>query len=427
MTAFALHLRRSLLRFVAPVLAIAGGALVWSTAHPQVATQADIANGVGSTIAVLAPVLAGFAAWDALRERRHGGGPILDVAARPASRDLLARLGVAECAAAFVFTTVVVVAYVRVSGLGLAGTPMWANLLVPLLVLGLSAAIGILAAGTMRHWSAVIVAALPPAAVYAGALLMRGAGLAQSLNPFGNRAGGDFLDSNPPFFLGQALFLAGLLVLVVGLVLFGSRQDRWRGMVVSICAVGVAVSGAWTVDAQHQRWGIPVTDAANRLVEASSEDGGLVLAILPQYQAVQDELLTRWIRAQDLLSETPAAFERLEQLTDSHPEQAESAEPLRALYLNPASPTVATDSVLESLIDLHSPSCAQSRTFETTLVELWIAGTGAERRAQLMPEHADALARLRALDDHAARDWLANRFDRFVSCQISLDDFPPAS
>ena len=78
----------SLLRFVAPVLAIAGGALVWSTAHPQVATQADIANGVGSTIAVLAPVLAGFAAWDALRERRHGGGPILDVAARPASRDL---------------------------------------------------------------------------------------------------------------------------------------------------------------------------------------------------------------------------------------------------------------------------------------------------------------------------------------------------
>ena len=427
MTAFALHLRRSLLRFVAPALAAAGGALVWSAAYPQVATQANIANGVGSTIAVLAPVLAGFAAWDALRERRHGGGPILDVAARPASRDLLARLGVAECAAAFVFAVVVAVAYVRASGLGLSGTPLWANLLVPLLVLGLAAAIGILAAGILRHWSAVIIAALPPAAVYAGALLLRGTGLAQSLNPFGNRAGGDFLDPNPPFFLGQVLFLAGLLVLVVGLVLLGSRQDRWWGAVVAVCALVVAVSGAWTVDAQHQRWGISVTDAEPRLVEASANDGGLVLAFLPEYRPVQHDLLARWTRAQDLLSGTPAAFVRLEQLTDSHPEQTGEPGPLRALYLNPASLTVATDSVLESLIDLHTPSCAQSRTFETALVELWIAGPGAEQRAQLMPEHADALTRLRELDDQAARDWLAERFDRFVSCQIDLGDFPPAS
>lgn len=427
MTAFSLHLRRSLLLFVAPALAAAGGALVWSTAHPQVATQGNIANGVGSTIAVLAPVLAGFAAWDALRERRHGGGPILDVAARPTSRDLLARLGAAECAAAFVFVVVVFAAYVRAWGLGLSGTPLWMNLLIPLLVLGCATAVGVLAAGTMRHWSAVIVAALPPAAVYAGAFLVRGTGLAQSLNPFGNRAGGDFLDPNLPFFLGQALFLGGVLALVVGLVLLSSRRDRWWGAVVAVCAVTMAISGVWTVQSQHQRWGIPVTDAKSRLVEASVDNGDLRLAFLPQYRPVQDELLARWSRAQDLLAETPAAFTRLEQLTDTHPEQRKSSDQLSTLYLNAASPAVATDSVLESLVDLHAPSCAQSMTFETALVEFWIAGPGAERHAQLMPVHAEALASLRALDDQAARDWMAAKFDRFVSCQIELDDFPSAS
>lgn len=425
MSAFWLHLRRSVLVIVAPVLAIAGGMLVWSTSYPQVASQANIADGVGSSIAVLAPVLAGFAAWDALRERRHGGGPILDVASRPTSRDLLARLAAIECAAGFIFICIVTVAYVRAAGYTISGGPLWGNLLIPLLVLGLSSAIGVLAAGLMRHWSAVVVAALPPAAVYASALLLRGTGLAQSLNPFGSRAGGDFLIPNPPFFLGQALFLVGLLLLIVGIVLLGSRRDFWRGAMSVMCAVVVAVSGALTVNAQQQRWGIPVTDPVSRLVKVASDEGGLVLAFLPEYRPVEDELISRWSRVQSILSATPAAFDRLEQLTDSHPDPTNVPSRLRALYLNPASATVALDSVLESLVDLHTPACTQSSTFETALVELWIAGTGAERRALLMPEHADALARLHALDQDAGRDWMGSVFDRFASCQVTLADFPP--
>lgn len=427
MIAFRVHLRRSILLVVAPALAVAGGLFVWSNAYPQVASQANLTNGVGSTIAVLAPVLAGFAAWDALRERRNGGGPIIDVAARPASRDLLARLAVAECAAMFVFAAVVAVAYARAARFAISGPPLWANLMVPLLVLGLSAAIGVLAAGLIRHWASVIVAALPPVIVYASALLVRGTGLAQSLNPFGNRAGGDFLVPNAPFFLGQALFLAGLLLLVVGIVLLGSRRDLWQGAIVAVCATAVVVSGAVTVTAQHQRWGLPLADPASRLIEAESDDGTLELAFMPEYRPVEDELVERWSRVQSILADTPVAFDRLEQLNDSHPEQTGKRGALHALYLNPASSTVAVDSILESLVDLHTPACERSRSFETSLVELWLAGPGAEQQAQLMQEHVDALARLRALNDEQARTWMSTAFDRFASCEITLAELPRAS
>lgn len=424
MSPYSLHIRHSIFLVAAPALALAGALIAWNASYPSVSSAANIANVAASTSAVLAPVIAGFAAWDGLREFRHGGAPVLDTATQPAARILLLQFAAGVSYAAAVYIAIVVVLHGRGLLFTLADQPLWANLGVSFATLCLAAGWGYVTAGALRRWGAVLVAAGLPAALYGYALLGQGTGLARSLLPFGNRAGGDFLESNLPFFLGQLLFICGLLGLLIGVTAIFSSPDRWWGMTIAALALGACATGAAIVDGQDERWGVPVLDAASRTSRIASEDGSLALSVLPTYLPVKDDLLKRWERVQSIMRNTPAAFTELEQTTDSHPAPTEEVRALRTIYLNPASHSIAVHSVLESLVDLHTSSCETSMTFETSLVDIWLAGPGAEANAQLMSEHLEALAELRALDDDASRAWMSANFDAYANCTVDLSDFP---
>lgn len=422
---YLLHLRHSIFLFVAPVLAVVGSAVAWSASYPSVSSPANIANVVVSTGAVLSPVLAGFAAWDGLRERRNGGGPILDVAVQPGSRILLAHLAAGLTYASLIWGIVFGVLQLRGLALGLVGPTLWVNLAVSLSSVLLATCWGYGAAGLIRHWTAIIPAVIAPLALYGTAVLGPNAGLLSSLLPFGNRAGGDFMDVNTLFFFGQLLTLAGCIALLVGVIATSSRVDRWWGATATGAAILLAVSGIWTVQSQDYRWGVPVTDATARLVQVSSPNQALSLFILPTYRPVEPELLSTWQRVQSILADTPAAFSNLRQSSDSHPQWSTGPRPLQTIYLNPTSQEIPMYSVLESVIDIHTSACEQTGTFETALVEMWLAGEGSETGSQLMPEHVSALAALRALDDEQSRSWMSQNFDAFADCAVELASFPP--
>lgn len=419
-----LHIRHTIFRIAGPVLALAGAVIAWNASYPSVSSAANIANVVASTGAVLAPVIAGFAAWDGLREFRHGGAPVLETATQPAARIVLLQLAAGVSYTAVVFIAIVLILHARGLLFALADEPLWVNLGVSFVTLCLATSWGYLTAGALRHWGAVVVAAGLPAALYGYALLGQSTGLVGGLLPFGNRAGGDFLKPNIPFFLGQLTFISGLLVLLIAASATFSSRDRWWGMPIAVLALAACAIGAGIVDGQDGRWGVPVAEPVRHTSQIASEDGSLVLSVLPTYLPVKEDLLKHWERVQTILLDTPAAFTELEQTTDSHPEPTEEVRSLRTVYLNPASHSIAVHSVLESLVDLHTSNCETAMTFETSLVDLWLAGTGAEANAQLMSEHVNALSQLRALDADASRAWMSANFDAYANCTVELSDFP---
>lgn|GEM_PF-2777075 len=428
MWVYLLHLRHSIFKFVVPVIFVAAGALAWNGVYVSVASHANITNTLVSTSAVISPVLAGFAAWDGLREGRNGGGAVLSVAVQPRTRIALVQVTAGASYALGVYLALVVLLYGRALALGLPlmGDPLWMNLLIPPTVLVISALIGYTASLVVDHWAAVVLAAAIPVTVYGFSLFGAEAGLLYDLTPFGNRAGGDFLDPNTPFFVGQWLFLLGLIALFVGVMGLCSKRDRLVGTIAGVLAVGFGISGVMLVDRQEHRWGNIVADIEQRLTPFSTADGALTLNLLPTYAPVADELLATWARVQSLVRESPLAFEELSQLSEGHPQQSPDGRPFEVIYLNPTSTAIRSESVMASLIDVHSSSCDSSMTFETILVQFWLAGEEAAARATLMPEHEELLARLRALDDKAGRVWFAAHADAFVHCAVTGHDFPHA-
>lgn len=89
--AFRLHLKWSMLRIAGPVLAAVVVVVAVASAPDRVITSPEISRVMLNTLAVTAPVLSAVAAWDGLRERRAGGGFLLDGAARPNGQAALAQ------------------------------------------------------------------------------------------------------------------------------------------------------------------------------------------------------------------------------------------------------------------------------------------------------------------------------------------------
>lgn len=423
MNPYLLHLRHSVFVFLAPALAVAGALLAWSETYPQVMSSDDIADAVNATSAILAPVIAGFAAWDGLRDRRHGGAPLLEAAAQTPARIFLLQLLAGLTYTAVIFSVVVGVLHVRAWGYVLADPPRWLNLAVVLGILLVAATGGYFFAAVLKHWSAVVVASLPLVLIYGYTLLIPGVGLFQSLVPFGARAGGDFLVPNPPFFAGQLLFLMGVIAAMICVLLLWSRPGRLIGAVVAACALAGMVCGAGVINGQHHRWGDPVAHPETKLVSIASDRGNLTLEILPTYLPVKADLLGRWERVQNIFSETPARFSTLQQLSDTHPTEPASDGSLARIYLNPSSSMIATDSVTESLYDLYPKDCEAG--FAMNLVEFWLAGDGADRFTNgLLDTDAESLSALQALSPKQSRDWMAAHYDKFVTCTLDMADLP---
>lgn len=422
-----MHLRHSVFVVVGPVLTIAATILAATSTYPSVATHANVANVVNASAAVVAPAFAGFAAWDGLRERRHGGGPLLDTAPRTPAVIHLAQLaaGLTFVVASQVFTITTV--YATLGGRELSGEPLWVNLGVSVSAVVLAATWGYAMAALVRHWTAVLAAALPPAVVFGYAALGGGKGVLRDMLPFGDRAGTDFLQANVPFFVGQLVALVGMVALVIGGSAMASRFDRKLGAALLSLGMVVTGVGVGTVAEQHGRWATPVADVSDQWIVLASPGDDVRLHVLPPYLSVQDDLLARWARLRRLLQATPLAFTEVWQISDSHPPPSADTGPLRRVYLNPSSPTIGVDSVLESLVDLHDEACQQGGTFETALVEMWLAGDGAEATSSLRPEHARALAGLRALSTTEGQAWFASNFDAFVGCTVGLDQLPVTS
>lgn len=416
---FGLHLKWSVLRFAAPVLAVLAAAIAVASAPDRVITSPEISAVLLRTQAILAPVLAAVAAWDGLRERRGGGGFLLDNAPRPGGQAALiqAAAGVVWTALVWALPLLCLIGYAWLLG-SLTDPPQLLNLAIIAVLVAWLTVLGYLLGFLIRHWLAVLAAALIPAALYGVAVFPALGDLLTAINPFVDRSGYEFYTPEPAYLAGVLLCLTGAAAITLGLFMLLSRPVRWTAALAGVTGLALVLGGGGIVAAHDGRWATAV-DVTDRLVPLSSRS--LTLSVLPPWVTLKDDLLDRWSQVQAIFADTPLAFSELAQDTDSHPENETG---FTHLYLTSRGDVVG-ESIAASLIDVIAPECgAQEGWIWTFLIQNRIAGPRAYPGTSWSDEHAAALESLQSLSTDDLAEWMAEHHDGFVTCTLSADDLP---
>lgn len=415
--AFRLHLKWSLLRIAGPALAAAAAIVAVASAPDRVITSPEISRVMVNALAVTAPVLSAVAAWDGLRERRAGGGFLLDGAARPNGQAALAQAlaGIVWTTPIWMLPLLCLIGYSWLLG-SLAAPPQFLNLAVLVVLIAWLSTLGYLLAFAIRHWIAVLSAALFAAVLYGVAAFPVLGVVLTALNPFTDRSGSEFLEPSLVNLAGVLLCMVG--VAVATLALFIVLPPAWSAILAAATGLVLAVSGAWVVAVQDGHWGDTV-DVTDRLVPLSAE--GLTLRVLPPYVPLEDDLRSRWSEVQEIFADTPAAFSELTQDSDGH---TDGMAGFRRLYLGDRG-DVAGASVAESFIDVVVPKCGEREGWVWTfLVQYRIAGPGGYQGTTFTDQHDDILIRLQSVDTSALAVWMSEHYDGFVNCTLTVEDLP---
>jgi len=421
MNGFAVQLRSSVFRWVAPFFTVAGFFVALSAAYPHVATNANVVESIEQLGPFLSPLIAAFAAWDGLRDRRHDGGPILDTGVRSRATQALHGAAATAIFVAAAWILIVVAIYVRAIIIGLYDTPDIARLSRALLVFVAAIALGYFAASIVRHWIAVLVAAAPGAIALVAMISLPGGEFVNQVLPMRSYTAGDFLKLNDSLFMGQIMVQLGVIVLLVAILWLSDRRELSRGILGVVLALSVGVSGAILVGKQHTMWGTPMSPSELQLSKFSSDSGSLALYAPAHYTPVMPEVMKSWSRVQGIFASTPAAFTSLSMESDSHPIDSNT---FTQLYLSSRARNPAVDSVMSGLIDIRSTECDTNPSWARAITEFWIAGSGAESQSTLLPEDVEALKALRAQSDEEGAAWMNEHFDAFRTCQLTVEDLP---
>lgn len=424
MTILQILFKRSISVIVAPIIAILAIIIGFTTSYPQVATAANLINVLVSVTATVTPIITGFAAWDALWERRHGAATVTDATSRNPASTLLLNILVGSVYTTLIFTTLLLALTMRAAAINTIPALEITNLAVATTTVILFTCIGYTLGTLIRHWIAALIAAAIPASVLAASVLARGISVFHSLNPYGNRGGNDYTIPNSTFFAGQTLFITGIQAVLIAIILYVYKYKISIAILLMLIAILSGFFGVKTIVDQKLFWGIPIDNSRKELITIISEDKKLRLNILADYKPVSQELIQQWARTQALLSKTPVAFSELTQTTNNHPSLKSISLPLRQIYLNPASQNVAIESGMETLVETHTSSCKDKKSFHTALVEMWLVGDGSDKHARLTPQDSAALTSMFHMSDKQGAEWMRQHFTEYANCEIQKIEIP---
>jgi len=424
MTAFRVAFRFSAFRFAAPALVLVGAFVGLSAMYPTVTTSDNVASAALAVSHMLAPFIAGIAAWDGLAPVRYR---MLDLdlsSPRPLPSLELARFGACLVWAVATAVTCFITLTVRALFLGLREVPDLGIMALAVAGLIFFAGVGFLLAALTRWWGAIPVAAFIALGLYAVDLFASGPGWLRALNPIGRFTSTDWYSPDTWQFVahaGCAIAFAGALLAALAL---RNRQTRFLGGLILVAAAGVlALSLGSVIGAGGRTW-VPQPDDEDLV---ALEGDHVTLHVRPHYTAVADDLLRTWDRMAMLFGDSSLSFEVLVQQTDSDHEGAEGS--FQRLYVNPLASDIATDSIESSLIDVMGcltgtvePGGSLGLGGELA-VHTWLMGSPAEG-IRIGDPRADRAAQwLGSLTDEAATSWVAEHADNILTCTWDPEDF----
>ncbi len=420
-------LRRSILLLPAgPILIAAYLIVALTSTYPAVASWANVADALSAGATLLAPVLAAATAWDATRELRSGGAPILHTTPRPLGAAILRQTAAAGLLGAALWLIVLAVIAGRAAIVGVTGAPHIA-LLHGLLVILLSVAIGAATAAALPGWAALPVAIVVPTLLYLAQFIDLGAPWLQLANPLRriDTAQDDFTRIDPAWVLLRCAAIVLFVAVLVSLIaaIRGPRRLLAATSVAALIAVGVPVTAGIASSSQDFTSSAPRDELS--FTSVSSETSRLTLHVLAQYTPIADELLTRWGRIATLVSTSDLAFDTLHQDDGTVPVGGTIS--FETFALNPASADPAAISVQGALFALVGIRCAPAENGEMWAaigaVNVFLADDPAAAAFAVDPAELNRLVEtLRAMTLTEAQAWFADHADEYLSCTLRPED-----
>lgn len=428
--AFNVHLRHSVFSFVVPLLTVAAAFVTVTSTSQLITSNALIADAVREVTGILAVLFAGFALWDGIREVRHGAAEVLQASPRPRAEILLVQMVCGVIAVSCTYALLLLVLYARgFIFLHIADAPL------PLHILGCwlycvfwcvwGYALAALAPTVWMLPCAVIPPLACSIAVSFGDLPLTLLGLLTLLS----RSGNEFTTPVPLFFGGQVAFWLGLVATVLCLAVALSWRSRFLGAIFLIPALCLGIAGGVIVEKQNGVWGNPTPQAEidRQLQTVSLHSGAAQLELLPSYQPVASEVAAKWERLHGLFAGTPAAFSRVRQNAETFPaETAKDPEP-QVLILNPYSAEIGSESIRQTLQNIHTQSCYEMRGDAALVLDLWLADKAGGSDAQLREKDAVALRQLNSFSLAEGNALMRKHFAAWRDCSLRLSDIAEIS
>lgn len=400
--------RRTALFLAVPALAFLGAVAAWRALLPGVAYWDDAVAALFSSVCLLGPASAAFAAWVALREHRLDY--LRGLAARSPALgpllDLLLLGAVTLCAYAMVAVVVAAKTMIHIE----AGQPRPIGVLAGAVTLLDYTVAGYLAGRLVPRLPTVPAAA---ALTYLWGAVRQGP-WAELLPPPGVGHIGLFAALRGEVLAGQALWSLGLGALLVTGYLWAITRHAWLAVPALAAAATVAGTTLWLHGQQRSPLVVP------RAFEYACREWPLTVCVHPALRAALPSLEAALTPLATRLSGTPGRFVRVEHRPDNDfPRPGHGVVYVHLSDLSPGYQHRAEQEIEISLLDARTcgdPRHAAGARY-SALVSAWLLG-------EAPPTIGDAAARAFARwGEQRRRRWLRLHYARYHSCTLRPYDF----
>lgn len=434
--AYALELRHSSFRVVAPILIAVSLYFGVTNSFPQVASWANLETVVQANSLFWAPFLAALGAWEGQRTIRRRMWQLESVASR---EEWMVRLPqylatLTYTLGAHVVSTLVL--GIRANLIGVYDSPDAASLLRSALVQVFALTLGFAIAELLRTWLAIVLAVSVVVVLQAFEFVPSMFPVLSSLNPMHSFSPVSMGSPNGTYFGGQSVLVLGLILLLWALATTAHRGRRSGrdslGWTASFGLLGVGfafLGGGIVISTGGVDTVVPERDSLAWVVVELPESGAR-LHVTAQFAPVSRELSETWDRVGVLLGKSELAFDELRQ--DVAPDYGDAARgEFYRLDLDPHSRDIAGKSLEIALYDL-SPCTfggeigAGNWSLEGNLVfSTWLQGRS-EFGSNAAIGSSDILSALRTLELKSAseaQEWVASHAENIKGCAWDRSDF----
>ncbi|MCO5990010.1 hypothetical protein NE235_28240 [Actinoallomurus spadix] len=401
--------RRTALFLAVPALAFLGAVAAWRALLPGVAYWDDAVAALFSSVCLLGPASAGFAAWVALREHRldylrgltarsPALGPLLD----------LLLLGIVTlCAYTVVAAVVAAKTMIHVE----AGHPRPIGPLAGALTLLVYTVVGYLAGRVLPRLPVVPAVAV---LTYLWGAVRPGA-WADLLPPPGIGHIGLFAALRTELLAGQALWAFGLGAVLVTGYLWALTRRAWLALPAVAAAGVVAGTTVWLHGQQRTPPVVP------RAFSYACRQWPLTVCVHPALRAALPSLEAGLTPLATRLSGTPGRFTRVEHRPDNDfPRPGRGVVYIHLGDLSPGYAHRAEQEIDISLLDARTcgdPAHAAGAHY-SALISAWLLDEAPPRLTDTVA--ADRFARW---DEQRRRRWLHAHYARYRTCTLRGRDF----